>query len=102
LLFAYPERHRLVEPEQSQVVLERLGVELGVAGDDLHLAVHVLVGLHLAVQVVLAHPQREVVRRHAGMKGFVLEKRTWSVAFVEKKTGVSAADNEIGAKRAHL
>ena len=45
----------------------RFRVELGVRGDDLHLAVDVLVGLVRAVQLVLAHAQGEVVGRDAEM-----------------------------------
>ena len=56
------EGHRLVESEQSQVVLEGLGVELGVAGHDLHLPVNVLVRFGFAVQVVFAHAKLKVVR----------------------------------------
>ena len=62
-------------PQQREVVLEGLGIELGVARHDLHLAVLERVGLEvLVIQVVLAHPQQQLVRIHAERGEIVLHR----------------------------
>lgn len=58
------EGHGLVEAQQRQVVLEGAGVEARVGGHDLHAPLQVGKFLAIALQVVLAQPQQDVVGRH--------------------------------------
>ena len=60
------ESDRVVEAEQSEIVLESARVELRMRSDDLNFTLNVWIFFLICGQIVLAHPQQQIVRLDTG------------------------------------